>query len=1044
LGAQFTTATLVGNVLDNTGAAVPDAKTTVRNLATGFTQNTSTDASGAFLFTRLPVGTYELTVEKQGFTSYSQSGITLTVNQVANQSVTLQVGQLTERVTVEANADLVVTRTATGGQLVDERRIVDLPLNGRGAQTLVFLAAGTIDLTSRYCGVGCQGGVYPGAQTAGVNGVGYGQVNYQLDGTDHNDSYINMNLPFPNPDAIQEFNLQSSFFTAEYGNAAAGVVNIVTKSGTNSIHGDAFEFLRNGTLNARNFFAPTHDTLKRNQFGGSIGGPIRKNKVFYFGTYQGTRVRSTPTGSVTFVPTAAERSGDFTGTKQLVDPLTQQPFPNNQIPASRISPAAQYFLKWIPLPNGAGRQLTYQGQPTIQADDQFMTKVDYNLTKHQISGRYFFTNFNQPAVIPTNNLLQTSSQGNQVRVQNVAFNHTYTLSPNLLFNTTFGLNRQRGGSLSSAPFGFPDAGVKIAAPTPPEISLSITGGYSVSTSHIGQFDRGSFTIREVVTKIVGPHEIHIGGEAVRVSNHIVNTFQMAGSFSFTGQLSGDGVADFMVGRAATFRQGGGEFKYLLGTKWGFFAQDNWRATPNLTFNLGVRWDPFLPYYDRDGRVVCWQPGVQSTRYPKAPPGITYGGDNHDGGCPTAGSNAVWGNVAPRIGFAYRLTQNGSTSIRGGVAYFYTPMDTTDYNSFADIAPFAPTFLFNAVSFDDPYGSSGVPNPFPAQYGPKIPGSDVAFTKPVAIRWTFPIDFRIPRITTWNLVLERQIAGNWVARAGYYGNAGNFLQAGTRELNPAIYVPSASTVANTQSRRFYQDFSNIGQIDSGNNSHFHSMQLTAEKRFSRGFTVLANYTLQKQTDSYGWTNPYSRRFNYGISNDDVKHSFKFSNVYQIPNPNWKGVARVLASGWSLNSVATWRGGFPLSVTSGVDNSFSGVGSDRADFLGGKPDLGNSGRAHAAMITHWFDTTRFTVNGIGTFGNSGRNILRGPRLFDTDFAALKNTKMTERLSLQFRAEFFNFFNNVNFGSPNTNISSAQVGRITSAGDPRILQFALKVLF
>ena len=670
-----------------------------------------------------------------------------------------------------------------------------------------------------------------------------------------------------------------------------------------------------------------------------------------------------------------------------------------------------------------------------------MTKVDYNLNKHQISGRYFFTNFNQPAVIPSDNVLRTSGNGNRVRVQNVAFNHTYTLSPTLLFNSTFGLNRQRGGSLSSAPFSFPDAGIQIAAPSPPELSMSITGGFGIGTSHPGDFDRGSFTIREVVTKIVGPHELHFGGEAVRVSNHIVNTFQMAGSFSFSGQLSGDGLADFMVGRASTFRQGGGEFKYLKGTKWGFFAQDNWRATRNLTLNLGVRWDPYLPYYDREGRVICWASGAKSARYPNAPLGLIYGGDS---GCPVAGSNPVWGNVAPRIGFAYRLTQDGKTSLRGGVAYFYTPMDTTDYNSFADIAPFAPTFLFNAVSFDDPYGSAGVSNPFPAQYGPKIPGPDVAFTKPVAVRWTFPPDFRIPRITSWNLVLERQIVGDWVARAGYYGNAGNFLQAGTRELNPAIYVPGASTVANTQSRRSFQDFANVGLLDSGNNSHYHSLQLTAEKRFSHGLSVLASYTWQKELDSSGWTNPSNRTFNYGVANDDVKHSFKFSNVYEIPNLSWRGPAGKIVSGWSFNSIVIWRGGFPFSVTSGVDNSFTGVGGDRADFLGGTADLGNSGRTHAAMIAQWFDTSKFKVNALGTFGNSGRNILRGPRLFDTDFALLKNTKLTERFSVQFRAEFFNLFNNVNFGGPNTNVSSAQFGRVTGANDPRILQFALKTLF
>jgi hypothetical protein len=275
---QFTTASLAGAVLDASGGSLPEAKVTVRNVDTGFTQTASTDTAGAFLFSRLPVGTYQLTVEKQGFTTYVQSGIRLTVNEVANQTVTMQVGQLSEKVTVEANAELVTTRSATGGQLVNEHLIVDMPLNGRGAQSLVFIAPGTVNLTGRYCGVDCHGGVYPGEQVAGVNGAGAAQVNYLMDGSDHNDTYINMNLPFPNPDALQEFNLQSSNFTAEYGNAAGGIVNIVTKSGTNDIHGSAFEFLRNGALNARNFFAATHDTLKRNQFGGTIGGPIVKKR----------------------------------------------------------------------------------------------------------------------------------------------------------------------------------------------------------------------------------------------------------------------------------------------------------------------------------------------------------------------------------------------------------------------------------------------------------------------------------------------------------------------------------------------------------------------------------------------------------------------------------------------------------------------------------------------------------------------------------------------------------------------------------------------
>jgi hypothetical protein len=1051
--AQYTTASFGGTVMDSSGAVLPGAQVTVRNVDTGFTQTATTDSSGAFQFPPLPVGNYEMRVERAGFSTYVQTGITLTVAQAANQTVTMQVGQVSERVTVEADAELVVTRSGTVGQLIDQKRVVELPLNGRMAQTLVFLSAGTVDLGRNGCRICGHGGVYPGEQTAGVNGAGMAQVNYQLDGAGHNDTYLNVNVPFPNPDAVQEFNLQSSNFTAEYGNAGGGIVNIVTRSGTNQIHGTLFEFLRNGKLNARNFFADRQDTLKRNQFGGSVGGPILKDKLFYFGTYQGTRIRSEAAGRVAFVPTAAERTGDFSSlSRQLVDPVTREPFPNNRIPLNRISPVASFFLKSIPVPNRAGRELNFVGTNQIETENQFMTKLDYNAGKHQISGRYFFTDYDRPAVIPAENILAASSAGNAVRVQNIALNHTYAIRPTLLLTSTFGLNRQRGGSLSSAPFSYPDAGVRIssaassALKAPPEIVMSVTGAFSISTNHLGDFDRGDFTIRENVTKIMGAHELHLGGEAVRISNHIINTFRMDGSFTFNGQLSGDGLADFLLGRASNFVQGGGEFKNLKGTRWSLFAQDNWRVSQSLTLNLGVRWDPYFPYYDREGRVVCFEPGAKSRRYPNAPAGMLYGGDDNDPGCPVGGSEAnVW-NIAPRLGFAYRLSQDGKTSLRGGVGYFYTPIQASAFNPFTNIAPFAPGFSFDGVAFEDPFGSAGVQNPFPEQYGPRVPGAEATFVTPTELRAVFSRDFRTPLLTTWNLSVERQVGADWVFRGAYIGNKGTYMFAAAesgREINPAIYVPIQSTVANTQARRAYRDFSRIGLYESSNNTNYHSLQLNAEKRFAKGLSVLASYTFSKKMDDYGWTTPGNRRFDYGLSREDVPHNFKFSNVWQIPQAPVHAILGKVINGWMINSIVTWQSGFPFSISSGRDNSFTGINRDRADFLGGEADLGSS-RSHGEMVARYFDTSKFVPNALGTFGNSGKNILRGPRYFNTDFGLLKVTNVTERVGLQLRAEFFNIFNNVNFNAPTTNQSSAQFGRITSSLDPRILQFGLKLLF
>jgi hypothetical protein len=602
--AQYTTASLGGTVRDSSGAAVVDARVTVRNTETGFSQSAMSDVTGSFLFSRLPVGNYELRVEKAGFSAYVQSGMQLTVDRMATQNVALQVGAVNEQVTVQAGAELIETRTAVAGQLVDEKRIIELPLNGRRPERLVYLAAGTIDLGRNSCQICGHGGVYPGEETAGVNGAGIYQVNFQLDGASHNDTYINVSLPFPNPDSVQEFNLQASNFTAEYGNAAGGIVNIITRSGTNQIHGSAFHFLRNGALNARQFFAPKQDALKRNQFGGSLGGPIKKDKLFYFGTFQGTRLRNTPAGIISFAPTADERNGNFSSLlpgRQLVDPVSRLPVPGNLIPANRINPVAQYFLKRIPLPNGVGRELNFAGSPIVQTENQFMIKSDYTSGRHQISGRYYFTDFDGPPVVGPANILAATSAGNAVRVQNISINHTWTVTPVFLINSTFGVNRQRGGSLSSADFGFAAAGVKVVGPehvkklnAPPELAVSVTGGFGIGTNHLGDFDRGDFTIREVATKIIGGHELRFGGEAVRVRNHVINTFQMAGNFTFNGQLSGDGLADFLFGRASQYRQGGGEFKFLLGTRWGFFMQDNWKVNDRLSLNLGLRWDPYLP------------------------------------------------------------------------------------------------------------------------------------------------------------------------------------------------------------------------------------------------------------------------------------------------------------------------------------------------------------------------------------------------------------------------------------------------------------------
>jgi hypothetical protein len=1052
--AQFTNANLRGTITDPSGAPVGGASVTATNAGTGLARTVTSDESGAYSFTGLPVGQYQIAVEKTGFTKYIQTGITLVVAQTAAVPVKLQLGSVNEQVNVSANAEMVTTETGMVSHLVDQRRIIDLPLNGRQPQTLLFLAPGTVNETGKYCLVNCQGGVYPGQQDANVGGGGPRSVNFQMDGGGHNDSYVNTNLPFPNPDAVQEFNLQSDNLSAQYGMGAGAVVNIVTRSGTNQIHGDVFEFVRNGNLNARNFFAPTQDTLKRNQYGGSIGGPILKDKLFYFGTYQGTKIRSAAQGKVSFVPTAAERTGNFAGSGiTVLDPVTKEPFANNQIPVNLLSGAAQNFLQSIPLPNGPNRQLTYAGASLVQNDDQYMIKLNWIQGKNQISGSYFWTRFNEPPDIniARQNIIAADNQGNYVKVQNLAINDTYSFSPSLLFNTWFGWTSQTGGSRSGAPFAFSTAGVNIAAPTPPELVLSVPDFFSISTNHLGDFSRGDYTAREDVALQRGPHELHFGGEAVRVSNDLTNTYTMSGQFTFGTAQTGSNISDFLMGQASRFLQGGGEFKNIAGTLWSLYVQDNIRVTPKLRLEFGLRWDPYYPYTETKGRVVCYQPGSQSARFPNAPAGMLFGGSNADAGCPSqTGSVTDWANFAPRFGFAYQLGSGGKTVLRGGGGVYYTPLGTHDTNGLADTAPFGPRFDYSGrIQFADPYSSIGIANPFPAQYGPSLPGSDAAFTLPVSIYGMMQRDWQMPQLITWNLTLEHQFTNSLLGRIAYAGNTGTYLANGAlgfRELNPAVYIPGASSTSNTQSRRLNPNFGSIGLFPSDNNSHYHSMRISIEKRLTHGFSVQGNYTWSRMIDDFGnggTTNPFNRRFDYGTSNDDVPHVINFSGMWQIPNLPLHGVANSLINGWQLSSLATWRVGFPFSVTSGRDNSFSGVGADRADYIGGDPSLSND-RSHGQLISQYFNVAAFTFNTPGTFGSAGKNILRGPRLFNTDVSLLKNFKLAERTSVQFRSEFFNVFNNVNFNGPQTSLSSPTKGTITSAGDPRILQFALKLMF
>jgi hypothetical protein len=1046
--AQQPTGTITGTVSDPSGAAVVGAKVIATNLNTGLTRETTTANDGGYVFPLVPVGVYSVTVEAQGFRRFEQRGVEVRTDASASVPVSLQLGSATQSVTVEANAQMVQTQSGALSEVVSQRKIIELPLNGRNAAALVLLTPGTADTTSGNF-MSChsdavQSTSYPGAQAVSANGARTDMVNYNLDGASNEDPYTNVNNPFPNPDALEEFSVQTNSYSAEYGRGSGAIVNVVTKSGTNDFHGSAFDFLRNGDLNARNFFAPAADQLKRNQFGGSIGGPILKNKLFFFGAYQGTQSRNVTQANSATVPTAAERSGDFSSIpRPLVNPFTNVPFPNNQIPVSDFAPASVKLLSLIPEPTAAGG-LAYYTLPENTHENQFLTRVDYDLSKHRIYGRYFYSRYGKDNVVGSQNVL-TSNRGLDLFDQGAAVSDTFNISPNLLNSFIFSYNRNNGTVISGAPFSLASLGIPIASTTPPELALSVSGYFTIDSGHPTKANRHDYHITDSVHWVRGSHEMAIGGDFLREDVDLINTYRQNGSFQFSStNFSGDPLADFVLGYARRFIQGGGEYAQRRANLGSLFFQDNYRVNRELVLNLGLRWDPFVPYSDELGRTECFRPGLQSRKFPNSPTGYLFEGDP---GCPSGGFKSSWYLFGPRVGFAYNVGGNGKTTIRGGWGIFYQPPFVEAFNNMVDSPPWSPQVQIIPTPFMNPY--NGAPNPFPAQFAPFIPPSTVTFPNPLPLAVSYQPNWQPANVMNWNLTIEHQVATDVLVRAGYVASKGAHLSYNT-DVNAPLPSPTA-TADNEQARRPFQQFEQITQDASNANSSYNSLQLELDKRFSHGVTLSANYTwgrsideVSYQTDLCGINiiNPYDRRAFRGVSDFNVPHRFVLNYLWQLPSPK-EGLERALLGGWETSAILNWQSGFPINIKSGGDYSFSlpEVGNDQAQVVA-TPHY-TQGSTNDKLM-QWFTTSAFTTPPDNTFGNAGRNILIGPGTFNIDFSAHKVFSFGERYKLQYRAEFFNFLNHPQFNSPDTTVTDPNFGQITTARDPRIIQMALKFIF
>ncbi|MCC7339682.1 MAG: carboxypeptidase regulatory-like domain-containing protein [Bryobacterales bacterium] len=1045
LFAADSTGSIAGRISDPSGASVAGAKVIATAAATGLVRETTSGTDGGFVIPLLPPGGYSLSVQASGFSSYERTGITVLVNATASVPVALTLGAVSEHVTVEANGDLVDTTSGTLRQTIDETKIMQLPLPARNAARLILLTPGTADLSAdnaRGAGDTTLTFRYPGAQSVTSSGSRADGINYQLDGGSNRDPFLNVNNPFPNPDALQEFSVQTNNFSAQYGSATGAVVSIVTKSGTNDYHGSAFNYLRNGSMNARNFFASNHDMLKRNQFGGTLGGPIVRNKLFFFGSYQGTVLRNISGTSSAIVPTDAQRRGDFSSfTKAILDPVSGSPFAGNQIPLSRFHPVSAELLPMVPSTTASDARIYYQ-KPANQGEQQVLGRVDYQTDRSKIYGRYFYSRYMIDPVMGTNTDLLKATIGYRYLNQGFAANHSYTFSPTILNSFQVAYNRNDTYLLSGAPFTLSDLGVNVAAPKDvKEIRMSVAGYFGFNTSRPAPVERRSTQFSDTLYFQRDRHQISIGGEMMRMRAYNGNPYRTVGFFTFRSKGSlgtTNALADFMLGSLDQFVQGGGEFGTRAYWSRSLFVQDNYRLLPNLTLNLGLRWDPYTPPTEIDNKTSCWAPGEQSKRYPNAPLGYIYGGD---AGCPDGGSTSHWGQIAPRFGFAYNVGGAGRTTVRGGIGLSYQPPFLEAFNQMNATAPYSPQINLvrsqhKTMNFGDPYGSTGTPNPFPAGFGPKIPGADATFTLPV-VAVSYSHDWRPSQVWTWNLTVERQLARDLMARVGYAGSKGAHLSFNT-DMNPGI-----------NGDRLNPDFDMVTQDNSGATSNYNALQMALEKRFSKGFSLGANYTWAKSMDwvstltdldTLQTINPFNYRAYTAVSDFDIPHRFTLNYVWQLPSPASRKL-NLLLGGWQTTGIWIWQSGFPLTITSDQDNSGSLTGNDTADLVS-KPALTNGSLGN--RIDQWFTTSAFVYNAPGTFGAAGRNILRGPGSFNIDFSAMKYFNLTEHLKLQYRLDMLNALNHTHFDNPDTSLASDEFGRITGAHDPRVLQMALRLEF
>lgn len=1056
---QIQAGRIVGTVTDPNKSVVPNAKVVVTNTGTRQGQNLTSNSAGEFVLTPVDPGLYNVAVSASGFGTSEINGVQVLVGQSARVDVELKVGDLATKVEVTAAAPLVNTESGTLGQNINNKQIVDLPLNSRSFYQLASLTPGATALPPSGNTIPIRANNENGTGISGVKGT---MTSFYLDGVDITDHHQGGTLIQASIDALQEFQIQQSEYTAEFRNAG-GVINATTKSGASEFHGGAFEFLRNDQLDSRNFFSLTRAVLKRNQFGGQIGGPlslphVSAHKTFFFVNYEGWRQRA---GQVfnNIVPTVAMKGGDFSaaGLNKIYDPLTHTPFPGNVIPTNRISTQAQFFAAYIPNPNSSNHAIFGPSQALNQ--DQFTIRVDQTINdNHRAFVRWSFINYDEqnPSAFPALGATPMDSRG-----QNVVAALISNLRPTVVNELRFSympnaLNLQ--AFLQGTDFyakagitGFEDTGHRPGvAGSFPDFSWSGYAGMSGST-----FDQRPKTqdlkvweLNDSVTWAKGRHIFKFGAQIRHWLPLFTDSGTYEGSWAFNGSMTqnpvstggtGDAFADYMlgipysVGRSYAADTFGG-----FATFWHFYGQDDFKVNSRLTLNLGLRYEytPWLAGYK----------GQVGTFLPNSPKPIAVGAVNLNAQYAAPVANALFGNLiqscaqaglpvqcttnddrqfAPRVGMAWRPF-GANTVVRGGYGIFYEPESSTNRVNHSMVPYQLNETVFNTngtrtlANFfvGQPLGSAGT-NPSLAGGLPSMPmGYD----------------------QHWNFGIQQGLGHNMVLEADYVGNKGVNLYVGD-PINDPIAGPGA-----IQARRPFPLFGGITYNAQDASSIYNALQVKFEKRVSAGFWYLISYTYAKNfftqvTPGSGGDYAYQR----ALASFDIPQNLTVSMGYELPVgkgkkllPNAGGLVDALLGGWQAQGIMVLHSGLPFTPTISRDVANTGIGGQLPNRIG-------SGVLSSPTLSGWFDKTAFAVPANYTWGNSGSYILRADKFKNLDFSLFKQFHVTERARLEFRAEAFNLTNSPTFNAPGTNIDTASGGVVTSTlSAPRNIQLALKFKF